>query len=426
MTATRSQMGQEIVGKAPLDGARIREDFPILSRTVYNKRLVYLDNAATSQKPRQVIEALVNYYERSNANIHRAIHCLGEEATAAYEQARAKAAAFINAPSTESIVFTRNTTEAINLVAYSWGRANIGQGDEILLTEMEHHSNLVPWQQLAKEKGAIVRYIPLGEDYTLALDDLSGLLTERTKLVGVTHVSNSLGTINPVDALVREAHRAGAVILVDGAQSVPHLPVDVQAMDADFLAFSSHKMLGPTGVGVLYGRKRLLEEMDPFLGGGEMIKKVTFEGATWNDLPWKFEAGTPNIADVIAFGAAIDYLNSLGMENVRVHEMEITEYCQRRLRELDDLILYGPSDLSRRSGVASFNLSDIHPHDIGTVLDRHGVAIRAGHHCTQPLMRKLGITGTARASFYIYNTLEEVDILVDALQAAAAFFHDVR
>ncbi len=411
----------------PLDSARIREDFPILSRLVYGRPLVYLDNAATSQKPRQVIDALVRYYESYNANIHRAVHCLGEEATNAYEETRAKVAAFINAPSPECVIFTRNTTESINLVAYTWGRANLREGDEILLTQMEHHSNLIPWQRLAAEKGARIRYIGLTETQTLALDGLEGLLDARTRLVALPHVSNSLGTINPVERVAAEARRNGSVILVDGAQAAPHLPVDVQAIGCDFYAFSAHKMLGPTGVGVLYGRRELLEEMEPFLGGGEMIRRVTFEGATWNDLPWKFEAGTPNIGDVIAFGAAIDYLEALGMENVRAHEVELTEYALARLRTLDDITIYGPPDARDRGGVISFNLGDLHPHDVGTVLDRHGIAIRAGHHCTQPLMRALGIAGTARASFYIYNTPEEVDVLVDALRSARKFFaNDAR
>ncbi len=406
------------------DVARIRKDFPILDRQVYGKPLVYLDNAATSQKPRQVIEALVQYYETYNANIHRAVHCLGEEATAAYEEARAKVAAFINAPSPECVIFTRNTTESINLVAYTWGRANVRGGDEILLTEMEHHSNLIPWQRLAAEKGAAVRYIGLTDQQTLALNGLENLFDARTKMVAMPHASNSLGTINPVEKVGREARRNGSMFLVDGAQAAPHLPVDVQAIGCDFYAFSAHKMLGPTGVGVLYGRRELLEEMEPFLGGGEMIRKVTFEGATWNDLPWKFEAGTPNIAGAIAFGAAIDYLNGLGMDNVRAHEIEITQYALEQLRRLDDIVLYGPPDASERGGVVSFNLADLHPHDVGTVLDRHGVAIRAGHHCTQPLMRRLGVSGTARASFYVYNTLEEVDVLVRALKDARHFFRN--
>jgi len=407
-----------------LDIARIRKDFPILDRKVYGKPLVYFDNAATSQKPRQVIDALVRYYENSNANIHRAVHCLGEEATTAYEEAREKVARFINAPSSECVIFTRNTTEAINLVSYTWARQNIHEGDEILLTRMEHHSNLIPWQRIAAEKGASLRYVELTDEQTLSLDGLENLFDARTKMMAMPHVSNSLGTINPVEKIGAEARRHGVMFLVDGAQGAPHLPVDVQAIGCDFYAFSSHKMLGPTGVGVLYGRRELLEEMEPFLGGGEMIKKVTYEDATWNDLPWKFEAGTPNIADVIAFGTAIDYLSDVGMEDVRQHEIEITDYALRRLSELDDMTIYGPRDISQRGGVVSFNYGGLHPHDVGTILDRHGVAIRAGHHCTQPLMRQLGVSGTARASFYLYNTLEEVDVLVEALQAAREFFAD--
>jgi cysteine desulfurase/selenocysteine lyase len=371
-----------------------------------------------------VIDALVRYYENSNANIHRAVHCLGEEATTAYEDAREKVARFINAPSSECVIFTRNTTEAINLVSYTWARQNVREGDEILLTRMEHHSNLIPWQRVAAEQGATIRYVELDDDQTLALDGLENLFDARTKMMAMPHVSNSLGTINPVEKIGTEARRHGVMFLVDGAQGAPHMPVDVQAIGCDFYAFSSHKMLGPTGVGVLYGRRELLEEMEPFLGGGEMIKKVTYEDATWNDLPWKFEAGTPNIADVIAFGAAVDYLTEVGMENVRQHEVEITDYALRRLSELDHMVIYGPRDLSQRGGVVSFNYGDLHPHDVGTILDRHGVAIRAGHHCTQPLMRQLGVSGTARASFYLYNTLEEVDVLVDALHAAREFFAD--
>ena len=404
-----------------LDVARIRQDFPILQRQVHGRPLVYLDNAATSQKPVQVIEALSDFYRRYNANIHRAIHCLGEEATAAYEETRAKVARFIGAPSPECIVFVRNTTEAINLVAYAWGRTHIGPGDEIVITEMEHHSNMVPWQRLAQEKGARLRYIGVNAQQCL---DLTGwphaFLTPRTKLLAIGHVSNGVGTIHPVKELVAEARRRGIVTLVDGAQSVPHMPVDVQDLGCDFLAFSAHKMLGPTGVGVLYGRRELLEEMEPFLSGGEMISRVTLEEAQWAEVPWKFEAGTPNIADVIAFGAAIDYLQMLGMERVRAHEVELTRYALARLRQLEDIVIYGPMELDRRGGVISFNLPEIHPHDLGTLLDYYGVAIRTGHHCNQPLMRRLGVAGTARASFYVYNTLEEVDILVEAIRQARA------
>ncbi len=406
-----------------LNVARIREDFPILRRQVHGRPLIYLDNAATSQKPVQVIEALADYYRRYNANIHRAIHCLGEEATAAYEETRAKVARFIGAPSPECIVFVRNTTEAINLVAYTWGRAHIGPGDEIVLTEMEHHSNMVPWQRLAQEKGAHLRYIGINEEQCLDLEGWPDrYLSQRTKLLAIAHVSNGVGTIHPLKEMVAEARRRGIVTLVDGAQSVPHMPVDVQDLGCDFLAFSAHKMLGPTGVGVLYARRELLEEMEPFLSGGEMISRVTLEGAQWAPVPWKFEAGTPNIADVIAFGAAVDYLTGLGMERVRAHEMELTAYALARLRQLEDIVIYGPGDVARRGGVVSFNLPHIHPHDLGTMLDRYGVAIRTGHHCNQPLMRRLGVAGTARASFYVYNTLEEVDVLVEAIRQAQARF----
>ncbi len=407
-----------------LDVARIREDFPILRRQVHGKPLVYLDNAATSQKPRRVIQALVDYYENYNANIHRAVHALGEEATTAYEDAREKTRAFINAPSTESVIFTRNTTESINLVARTWGRANIREGDEILLTQMEHHSNLIPWQQLAKEKNATIRYIPVDDQGILELNGFENLFDTRTRIVAMPHVSNSLGTINPVEKIAAEARRHGVTVLIDGAQGAPHMPVDVQAIGCDFYAFSSHKMLGPTGIGVLYGRQEILQGMDPFLGGGEMIRKVTYEDATWNDLPWKFEAGTPNIADAIAFGAALDYLNELGMEDVRRHEAEITAYALEKLRGIEGITIYGPPDPEDRGGVISFNFDELHPHDVGTILDHHGVAIRAGHHCTQPLMRRLGISGTARASFYVYNTFEEVDVLAEAIHAARAYFSD--
>lgn len=399
-----------------LDVARIRKDFPILERRVYEQPLVYFDNAATSQKPRQVIDALTRYYETSNANIHRAVHFLGEEATAEYEGVRANVARFINAPSPECIVFTRNTSESINLVAYAWGRANVAEGDEIVVTLMEHHSNFVPWQQLAKEKGAKLIVIGVKDDQTLDLDaGLSSYLSERTKIVALTHANNTVGTINPVKELAAEAHKVGALVLIDAAQSVPHMPVDVQDIDCDFLAFSAHKMLGPTGVGVLYGRRDLLDEMPPFLTGGEMISKVTVEETTWNEVPAKFEAGTPNIADVIAFGAAIDYLNDLGMQNVRDHEKEITEYALRRLRQLDNLKIYGPDDIDIHGGTISFNYPGVHPHDVGTIVDRRGVAIRSGHGCNQPLMRALDIAGVARASFYVYNTAEEVDVFIDAL-----------
>ena len=403
--------------------AEIRKDFPILGREVRGKRLVYLDNAATSQKPRCVIDAIREYYETYNANVHRAIHYLGEYATAAYEEVRAKVARFINAPSERTIVWVRNTTEAINLVAYAWGRKFVGEGDEIVTSVMEHHSNLVPWQQLAKARGARLRFFRMTPDGKLDLSDLDQLFNERTKLVAITHASNVLGTINPVAEIARKAHEVGAVVLVDGAQSAPHLPVDVQALDCDFFAFSAHKMCGPMGVGVLYGKEELLEAMDPFLFGGEMIGSVSLEESTWNEIPWKFEAGTPNVADVIGFGAAIDYLQSIGMEAIQAHERELVAYAMDALEELDGMVIYGPRD--ERAGLIAFNYREIHPHDLSTILDQEGVAIRAGHHCAEPLARWLDVPATARASFYIYNTREDVDALVRALLRAKEFFSHV-
>ncbi len=407
------------------DVEAIRKDFPILRRTVHGKPLVYLDNAATTQKPHAVIDALVEYYEHYNANIHRGLHTLAEESTARYEEAREKVARFVNAPDMESIIFTRNATESINLVAQGWGRPNIRTGDEIVLTVMEHHSNLVPWQMLAKENGALLRFVDIDDEGRLRPEDWQHLVGERTKLVALTQMSNVLGTINPVREIAALAHRHGALVFVDGAQSVPHMPVNVQELDCDFLVFSSHKMLGPTGVGVVYARRSILEEMTPFLTGGHMISRVSLEDSTWNDLPWRFEAGTPNIADVIAFGAAIDYLEGIGMRAVRRHEIELTAYALQVLSEIPDVTLYGPKDASVRGAAVSFNLGDLHPHDIGTVLDSYGIAIRAGHHCAQPLMTRLGLTATARASFYLYNTREEIDALAQGVKEAAKFFGKV-
>lgn len=408
-----------------IDVEAVRRDFPILERRVHGRPLVYLDNAATTQKPRAVIDALSQYYERSNANIHRGLHALAEEATAAYENTRAKAAGFVNAPSPETIVFTRNTTESINLVACAWGRKRLRPGDEIVLTVMEHHSNLIPWQLLAKETGARLHFIDIDDEGRLRRDDIERLIGERTRLVAFTHMSNVLGTINPAREIIARAHRSGALALVDGAQSVPHMPVDVQEMDCDFLAFSSHKMLGPTGVGVLYAKRELLEEMEPFLGGGEMISRVSLEDASWNEVPWKFEAGTPNIGGVIALGAAIDYLEKLGMDSVRAHEMELGRYALEALARIPGVTVYGPKNADGRGAVVAFNYGDLHPHDIGTALDSYGIAIRAGHHCAQPLMARLGVVATARASFYIYNRTDEVDALAQGIREAARFFERV-
>jgi cysteine desulfurase / selenocysteine lyase len=401
----------------------IRDDFPILSRTVHGKPLVYLDSTASSQKPRAVIEAMSVYYETFNANVHRGVYEISEEATAAMEKARVKVARFINARQSKQIIFTRNTTESINLVAYSWGNANIAVGDVIILTEMEHHSNLVPWQLLAQRTGARLEFIPITDDGLLRLDIYEQLVRQQPKLVAFTHMSNVLGTINPAREMIAQAHAVGATVLIDAAQSVPHLPVDVQALDADFLCFSGHKMLGPTGIGVLYGKRDLLEAMPPFMGGGDMIRTVGLRQSTWNDLPWKFEAGTPAIAEAIGMGAAVDYLNALGMNNVQHHEQELTHYAMEQLQAVPGLTIYGP-EAARRGGVVSFTLGDIHPHDLASILDQEaGVAVRAGHHCAQPLMERLGLAATARASFYVYTLQEEIDALVQGLHRAIQIFN---
>jgi cysteine desulfurase/selenocysteine lyase len=400
----------------------VRKDFPILSRQIHGRPLVYLDNAATTQKPRAVIDALVNYYENYNANIHRGMYTIAVEATDAHEEARAKVARFIKSPAgAKSIVFTRNATEALNLVANAWGRKNLQAGDEIVLSVIEHHSNLVPWQLIAKEKGAVLRFIDIDEDGRLRRDQLKDVIGPKTKVVSLVHASNVLG-INPVREAADLAHQYGAIMIVDGAQSVPNMPVDVTEMGCDFLAFSGHKMMGPTGIGVLWGKRELLEAMDPFLGGGEMISRVTLEESTWNEIPYKFEAGTPNIADAIALGAAVDYLEALGMDNIRAREKEIVGYALKRLGELPEVKIYGPLNADERTGVVTFNYGDVHPHDLSQFLDRYGIAIRAGHHCAQPLMRRLDCVATARASFYVYNTEAEVDALVEALQAAGRYF----
>jgi cysteine desulfurase/selenocysteine lyase len=405
-----------------LDVAKIRADFPILQRRVHDKPLVFLDSAASSQKPTCVIEAMNDYYRTTHANVHRGVYTLSEEATALYEGARKKIATFINARSSREIIYTRNTTESINLVAFTWGRANLGAGDEILLTESEHHSNIVPWQMVAKEKGALVRYLPVDAHGYLDMSALDSMLTPKTKLVGIASMSNVLGTIMPIEQVIARAHAVGALALIDGAQGVPHLPTDVQALDCDFMAFSGHKMCGPTGIGVLWGKRDLLEEMPPFMGGGDMIRKVTFEGAEWNELPWKFEAGTPAIAEAIGLGVAVDYLTSLGMSAVRAHEHETIAYALERLSEIPGLTLIGPDDPDRRGGVATFTLDNIHPHDLADILDHEGIAIRAGHHCAQPLHQKLGLMATSRASFYVYTLREEVDKLVDGLYKAKTIF----
>jgi cysteine desulfurase / selenocysteine lyase len=407
-----------------LDAAAVKRDFPLLMKAeMHGHPIVYLDSAATSQKPSSVLRALDTYYETINANVHRGVYQIAEEATHQMEVAREKVRAFVNAPSVTEVVFTKNATEAINLVAYSWGRANLGQGDVVVLTHMEHHANIVPWHQLAAERGIELRWIPLDEQGRLDLTDLDALL-DGAKLLGATAMSNVLGTITPVGRLTEAARRAGAISVIDACQYVPHNTTDVVDMGADFIAFSGHKMLGPTGVGVLWGREALLEAMPPFLGGGEMIRDVRLDGFTPNELPWKFEAGTPPIAEIIGLGAAIDYLGDLGMRAVREHEIELTTYAMAELGERfgDRLIIHGPTDPHERGGVLSFALDDLHPHDISQVLDQHGVCVRAGHHCAKPLMRVLGVGATARASVYVYNDQADVDALADALAATADFF----
>jgi cysteine desulfurase/selenocysteine lyase len=404
----------------------IRDEFPILGTTTsHGKPLVYLDSAATSQKPLAVIEVMDTYYREYNANVHRGIYEIGERATAAYERARASVARFVNAPDAHEIVFTRNATEAINLVAYSWGRRNIDRGDVIVLTEMEHHANLVPWQILAQERDGDLEFIPITDDGVLRLDVFEVLLRLKPKLVAFAHVSNTLGTINPVAEMTRLAHEAGALVLVDGAQAVPHVPVDIQAIDADFYVFSGHKMLGPTGSGALWGRRELLDAMPPFLAGGEMIREVHLRRSEWNAVPWKFEAGTPDIAAEIGLGAAADYLRELGMGRVREHERELLEYALPALAAAHpDLPLYGPMDTSIRGGVIPFNVPGVHPHDVAQVLDRSGVAVRAGHHCTMPLHERLDLAATVRASFSVYTTRADVDALIAGISEVKRVFGD--
>ena len=400
----------------------IRRDFPILATEVYpGVPLVFLDSAASSQKPIAVLQAMDDYYRRYHANVHRGVYRLSELATTAYEAARVRVAEFIHAPAPEQIIFVGNATEGFNLVAHSWARANLGPGDEILLTEMEHHANIVPWQILAAERGVTLRYLPFHDDGTLALERLGEYLSERTRLFSFTAVSNVFGTINPVRELVDAAHAVGALAMVDAAQSVPHMPSDVQAMDCDFLAFSAHKMCGPTGIGVLYGRRELLEAMPPFLGGGDMIRRVTFEGFLPNELPWKFEAGTPRIAEAIGLGAAIDYLSALGLENIHAHEQAITAYAVESLSDLPGLRLLGPPG-TQHGGLAAFTLDGVHPHDIADILDKDGIAIRAGHHCAMPLHHRLGINASARASFYVHTTTAEIDKLVAGLHRVREVF----
>ncbi|MED3943975.1 cysteine desulfurase [Priestia megaterium] len=397
----------------------IRKQFPILDQEVNGSPLVYLDSAATSQKPLAVIEAIEKYYKEYNSNVHRGVHTLGTRATDGYEGAREKVRKFINAKSTEEIIFTRGTTTALNTVAASYGRANLKPGDEIVITYMEHHSNIIPWQQVAKETGATLKYISLTEDHSLSLEEVKSTITSNTKIVSIMQVSNVLGTINPVKEVAEIAHANGAVMVVDGAQSTPHMKVDVQDLDCDFFAFSGHKMGGPTGIGALYGKKELLEKMEPIEFGGEMIDFVNLYESTWKELPWKFEGGTPIIAGAIGLGAAIDFLEEVGLDNIQAHEHKLAQYALDRLSQVDGITIYGPKE---RAGVVTFNIEDVHPHDVATVVDADGIAIRAGHHCAQPLMKYLNVSSTARASFYLYNTEEEVDKLVSSLIKTKEYF----
>ncbi|MFC7239916.1 aminotransferase class V-fold PLP-dependent enzyme [Saliphagus sp. GCM10025317] len=409
-------------GVDPLDVASVREDYPILEREFDGSRLVYLDNAATTQTPDQVVDAMSDYYRESNANVHRGIHHLSQEASILYEEAHDRVAEFIGAEGREEIVFTKNTTESENLLAYAWGLAELGPGDEVILTEMEHHASLVTWQQIARRTGADVKYIQITGDGRLDMDHARDLVTDDTAIVSAVHVSNALGTVNPVSELADLAHDHDAYAFIDGAQAVPNRPVDVEAIDADFYAFSGHKMAGPTGIGVLYGKQHLLEDLEPYLYGGGMIEKVTFEDSTWADLPWKFEPGTPPIAEAVGLEAAIDYLEDIGMDRVCAHEEELAEYAYDRLNEFDDVEVYGPEPGPDRGGLVSFNLESVHAHDLASIMNDHAVAIRAGDHCTQPLHDKLGVAASARASFYVYNTREEVDALVEAIDGARELF----
>jgi len=399
-----------------LDVKNIREDFPIF--TERDDNFVYLDSSATTLKPQTVIDAVADYYSKYSANVHRSIYSIGEKATEKYEGSRSKVAKLINANS-NSIIFTRGTTESINLVAYTWARKNLKSGDEILLTEMEHHSNLIPWQICSQETGAVLKFIPFNEDGTLDLSDPEKWFTNKTKLVAVIHQSNVFGTVNPIKDIIKLAKGVGAVTLIDAAQSVPHQKVDVQDLDCDFLAFSGHKMLGPTGVGVLYGKPEILEEMPPFMGGGEMIRTVSLNESTWNDIPWKFEAGTPNIAQAIGLGSAIDYINEIGLDKIHEHEQDILTYALEKMQKIPEVNIYGSAD--ERGAVISFNLKNIHPHDLSQLLDNDGIAIRAGHHCAQPIMKKLGVSATGRASFYLYNSKEDVDRLCESLVKTVKF-----
>ena len=407
------------------DFKTIIKDFPILNRRINEKKLIYFDNAATSQKPKVVIDALSNFYSNTNANIHRGVHTLSMESTYLYDEAKEKIAEFINAPNSNSIIFTRGTTESINLIADSWGQSNLKESDNIVITELEHHSNIVPWQELIKKTKSKLKYIPINSDGTLNLSNINNIITKNTKLVSMTHVSNGIGTINNIKEIIKIAKSVGAITIIDAAQSAPHMPLDVADLDCDFLTFSGHKMLAPTGIGVLYGKKEILEAMPPYQKGGDMILEVTFDKSTWNEIPFKFEAGTPNIAGAIGLSAAVKYLMEIGMQNIREHEIEITKYAYNNLMNINGIEILGPENIDIRAGLISFNIPDIHPHDLGTFLDSKGIAIRTGHHCAMPLIKKLGSHSSARASFYIYNTNQEIDKFTTEINNSIKYFNNV-
>ena len=403
----------------------IAKDFPILQREINQNKLIYFDNAATTQKPRQVISTITDFYNNTNSNIHRGVHTLSMESTYLYDQSKDKVAEFINSPDSDSIIFTRGTTESINLVAETWGRSNLNESSEVVITDLEHHSNIVPWQELIKETKSKLKYIPINKDGTLNFKDLDQIINSNTKLVSVTHVSNGIGTINDIKKIISRAKAVGAVTLIDAAQSAPHMPIDVQDLECDFLAFSGHKMLGPTGIGVLYGNKKLLEEMPAYQKGWDMILEVTYEKSSWNEVPWKFEAGTPNIAGAVGLKSAIDYLQDISMEEIREHEKDITEYMYNEIRNIEGIDILGPENIDERAGLISFNVPDVHPHDLGTFLDTKGIAIRTGHHCPMPLIKKLGSHSSARASFYIYNTKQEIDEFINQINNSILYFNNV-
>ena len=407
------------------DFKTIIKDFPILNRRINENKLIYFDNAATSQKPKVVIDALSNFYSNTNANIHRGVHTLSMESTYLYDEAKEKIAEFINAPNSNSIIFTRGTTESINLIADSWGQSNLKESDNIVITELEHHSNIVPWQELIKKTKSKLKYIPINGDGTLNLTNINNIITKNTKIVSITHVSNGIGTINNIKEIINIAKSNGATTIIDAAQSAPHMPLDVADLDCDFLTFSGHKMLAPTGIGVLYGKKELLESMPPYQKGGDMILEVTYDKSTWNEIPFKFEAGTPNIAGAIGLSAATKYLMEIGMQNIREHEIEITKYAYNNLMNIDGIEILGPENIDIRAGLISFNIPDIHPHDLGTFLDSKGIAIRTGHHCAMPLIKKLGSHSSARASFYIYNTNKEIDKFTEEINNSIKYFNNV-